>query len=106
MKSKAENPSIGEETRIFFSPDEASVPNFTLTEKFLLNKNVANVYRGYVLKHFGIKILFSKHQIVFNSHRSYVNSFYNFIVSEQDALDYIAKKRHFTFLTCLRDRAV
>lgn len=48
-----ENPKINEKTKIFFSPDLNTQPNFDLNEKFLFNKNVSNVYTGYVLKRFG-----------------------------------------------------
>lgn len=48
-----ENPTIREETKIFFSPDSTAQPNFQLEEKFLFNKDAACVYKGYVLKEFG-----------------------------------------------------
>lgn len=86
-----ENPTIGGETRIFFSPDEAAVPDFGLAEKFLLNKNVPNVYRGYVCKHFGKFLILEKLHII--HFVSYENTFHNFIVSNQEASDYIERKR-------------
>lgn len=48
-----ENPTIGQETNTFFSPDSQAIPDFALDVKYLLNKEVPNVYRGYVCKHFG-----------------------------------------------------
>lgn len=48
-----QNPKIGEKSRIFYAPDEEAEPNFGLNEKFLFDKQVQNVYIGYVWKHFG-----------------------------------------------------
>lgn len=48
-----QNPSVSEETKVFFSPVQNAQPNFELATKFLFNKDASNVYKGYVVKHFG-----------------------------------------------------
>lgn len=49
-----ENQEIREKTKIFYSPDPNTPANFGLAEKFLFNKDVPNVYEGYVLRRFGM----------------------------------------------------
>lgn len=84
-----ENTTIREETKIFFSPDSSTKPNFQLAEKFLFNKDAAHVYKGYVLKHFGT------YHSSFNTYFKMIEIIIrnDFEDSEVDAAKYIENKR-------------
>lgn len=52
-KEWVQNPFLGQTSKIFFSPNENAVPDFTKPSEFYLNKDSDEVYNGFVYRQFG-----------------------------------------------------
>lgn len=48
-----ENPVLREQSKIFFSPNEQAVPDFSMPPQFYLKKECDGVYDCFVYKQFG-----------------------------------------------------
>lgn len=57
-KEYFENRNLSKQTKIFFSPNQDEIPDFTKKTKFYVNKNQAQCYDAVVVKRFGKHFLF------------------------------------------------
>lgn len=47
-----ENPKFSVLTKVFYSPNEFAVPDFSLDTKYLFDKRCAGAYQGFLIRHF------------------------------------------------------
>lgn len=69
-----QNKSVGEESKVYFSPDRDAVADFNARTQYYFNDGLSSCYDGFVYRVFG------------NSHFSYLN-FINFFWSNSNIMN-------------------